>query len=541
MMNYQNSNVIQCLRQYDMFANSLNLVKSRDERNMIIAQLTKLEKKILELTNEVYEKEYNELVDKETYLMNEEREKIASLIDLINQRLLYIEKRNNSHYQLTGEVVDVGEVLGSSMLDSLEERINTIDKYQNNLKLSSDLKKEIESLGNKIELAERKISINESLNIELEKKMISILENAFNKLNLYNLIDTKDEYEAAFYEAEKCLNLAKGNLEISKTSPGNMLADCQEMFREANDDYYKYKEKICIIKLIETYNREVTTYDDLMIKRKEINELLKNIKNREFNSLVSDELNKQYETISSEINDIDNYNSLVSDKEDKEAILNEIEEENNSDKFQSILGDLLENEKKRQQKLEEERLRIEEEERLRKQEIERKQQEEILRKQKIIEEARKKEIEKRTREMLKEQQNSIIQNKKTESYSFSTMKEISDENEEKIKKNQIKEEPERENEEIDYEPEIPTRKKVVEEDSVDDFPIFKNKIDIEKELFDEFNNKNKSEEKEEHQEQAEKLPDMSLDDYMSNFKEDNVKEDSLSDLFSEDEFPSIPM
>ena len=55
MINYNSSNVVQCLRQYDMFANSLNLVKVTDERNMIINQLTKLEKKIIDLTNEIYE------------------------------------------------------------------------------------------------------------------------------------------------------------------------------------------------------------------------------------------------------------------------------------------------------------------------------------------------------------------------------------------------------------------------------------------------------------------------------------------------------
>ena len=49
MVSYNNSNVVQCLRQYDMFANSLNLVRVRDERTMIINQLTKLEKKIIEL------------------------------------------------------------------------------------------------------------------------------------------------------------------------------------------------------------------------------------------------------------------------------------------------------------------------------------------------------------------------------------------------------------------------------------------------------------------------------------------------------------
>ena len=294
MMNYNDSNVNQCLRQYDMFANSLNLVKSRNERNMIITQLTKLEKKIIDLTNEIYEKEYNETLGKETYLMSEEREKLAALIDLINQRLSYVEKRNNSHYQLTGEVVDVSDVLGASTLESLEERISIIDKYQNNNKLIDDLKEEIKTLSSKIELAEKKISINNSLNEELEKKMKSILKEAFDKLDLFGLIENKSEYEIAFEEADKCLTLAKQNLEIAKSSPNNMLSECQEMVVSTEKDYFKYKEKICIIKLIEMYDKPVANYDELLIKRKEMNEILKNIKSKEFNALINDELSKQY-------------------------------------------------------------------------------------------------------------------------------------------------------------------------------------------------------------------------------------------------------
>ena len=51
MATYNNGSVVQCMRQYEMFANSLNLVKNNEEKNMIIKQLTKLEMKIIELTN----------------------------------------------------------------------------------------------------------------------------------------------------------------------------------------------------------------------------------------------------------------------------------------------------------------------------------------------------------------------------------------------------------------------------------------------------------------------------------------------------------
>ena len=110
MVSYNNSSVVQCLRQYDMFANSLNLVKTRDEKNMIIKQLTKLENKIIDLTNEIYEEEYYALANKECGLIEEEQSRLNMLIELINQRLSYVEKRCNSHYQLTGESIDINDV-----------------------------------------------------------------------------------------------------------------------------------------------------------------------------------------------------------------------------------------------------------------------------------------------------------------------------------------------------------------------------------------------------------------------------------------------
>ena len=83
------------------------------------------------------------------------------LIDLIEQRLSYIEKRCNNHYQLTGETIDVKDVLGANTLDTLEERTKIIDKYSKNIKLESELKEEISSLENIC------ASINSDVDVEI--------------------------------------------------------------------------------------------------------------------------------------------------------------------------------------------------------------------------------------------------------------------------------------------------------------------------------------------------------------------------------------
>ena len=552
MTNYNNGNVVQYLRQYEMFSNSLNLVKNREEKDMIIKQLTKLEYKILETTNESYEEEYYTLANKECGLLDEEKKRVTMLIDLINQRLSYVEKRCNDHYQLTGDTLDAPDVLGANTLDNLEARVKIIDKYTKNIKLEAELKEEVKNLSNKITLATQKIDINKSLNIELESKFKTLIANALEKNGLYELLEAKDEIEYAYYETEKSLTLAELNLEAAKTSPLNVINDCEEILQEVKDDYVKYREKLSLLRLMELFNKDVDTYDELLRKRKDINDLFKYIKNNDFINMVMDTVSTQYNTILMEKQDINTYDDLRLEKERKLEALEEIEAENNSDEFQNVLKVLIENERKRQEKILEEKRRIEEEEKKKRLEIEKKKQEEILKRQKIIEEARKKEIEKRTRQLLEQQQNSVLQGKKKDKvYNFETIKgnlreeekNIEEKKEEVVVKN---------NDNVDKEVFKPLDLDKI--DNKDSEVVIKDKGDIEKELFAEFNNQDKENKKidadkifnskvlEEIKEEPKekKLPDVSIDEYMKNFDENKVQNNT--DFFgSNDVFPSIPM
>lgn len=547
MATYNNGSVVQCMRQYEMFANSLNLVKNNEEKNMIIKQLTKLEMKIIELTNEVYEEEYYSLANKECALLDEEKKRITMLIDLINQRLTYVEKRCNDHYQLTGESIDANDVLGANTLDSLENKVKIIDKYSKNIKLKEELENEVKSLSSKISLASEKIGINEKLNIELETKFKNLIGSAIEKCNYYELLDNREEIEYAYQETEKSLTLAEVNYETAKTSPMNILEDCQAMLEDIKKDYTKYKSKISILKLMEIFNREVNDYDELITKRREINDILKYIKDKDFLDMVLDTVSKQYNTIIMEQQDINTYNDLTLEKDRKMEALTEIESENNSEEFQSMLKVLIENEKKRQEKIMEEQRKIEEEEKKRRLEIERKKQEEILKRQKIIEEARKKEIEKRTRELLEQQQNSVLQGKKKEMLSFENIKGISNGPVEDVSLRDDVMNTENKKEENEILKREGFRKKQENLDKIDlvenieqneEVPVVKNKSAIEKELFEEFNEKPIERNKVEKQEN--KLPEIDIDQYMKNFNENDV--DDVDNIFNDDNiFPSIPL
>ena len=553
MTNYNNGNVVQYLRQYEMFSNSLNLVKNREEKDMIIKQLTKLEYKILEVTNESYEEEYYTLANKECGLLDEEKKRVTMLIDLINQRLSYVEKRCNDHYQLTGDTLDAPDVLGANTLDNLEARVKIIDKYTKNIKLEAELKEEVKNLSNKITLASQKIDINKSLNIELESKFKTLIANALEKNGLYDLLEAKDEIEYAYYETEKSLTLAELNLESDKTSPLNVINDCEEILQEVKDDYVKYRDKLSLLRLMELFNKDVDTYDELLRKRKDINDLFKYIKNSDFINMVMDTVSTQYNTILMERQDINTYDDLRLEKERKLEALEEIEAENNSDEFQNVLKVLIENERKKQEKILEEKRRIEEEEKKKRLEIEKKKQEEILKRQKIIEEARKKEIEKRTRQLLEQQQNSVLQGKKKDKvYNFETIKGNLREEEKNIEEKK-QEEVVKNNDNANKEVFKPLDLDKIDNNKESEV-VIKDKGDIEKELFAEFNNQDKENKKidadkifnskvlEEIKEEPKekKLPDVSIDEYMKNFDEKKVQDNT--DFFgSNDVFPSIPM
>ena len=241
----------------------------------------------------------------------------------------------------------------------------------------------------------------------------------------------------------------------------------------------------------------------------------------------------------------------------------------------------------------EEQRRIEEIEKKKRLEVERKKQEEILKRQRIIEEARKKEIEKRTKQLLMEQHNSVLQTKKNEKdVSFDTIKDASVEEDKKdmIMSREVKNRLNfNEMADKDTDMELKERVPLFNDKAVDDdipsdaltsknddivddnkldIPIFKDKIDIEKELFEEFNKDNKQEEKVEVKDELKeievpvmeeklnndnttfldkieskmsdnKLPDVTFDEYMKTFDESKVEK--TQDLFDDSGFPSIPM
>ena len=409
MIEYANEFVIKLLKQYDMLTKSLNFITDLKQKKDICEQMTKIIESVLEQTKVIYEEKYQKVSERSVYLMDEEKNRLLELINLINERRVYVNNQITNNRELTGIALNGGSVLGEEKLDDYKAQVKIIDKYKNNVRMEGILKEEIINLENNIKKANNKISNNKNLNKQLEEKMIRVVDEALTKLSLYELQDREKEIDLAYTELGYSLEKAKENAKVArKDYSDEIISECDNMLASITLEYERYKEKKLILKLIYLYRRKVDNYDELLNKREEFNNILMSITSSELYSMIGNELNKEYATIKLEGQDIATLKSLTDELENKKQILTDINTENNSEQFKKLLAHLLENERKYQEKLNEEKKKREQE-RLERQKLEEKKKlEEIAKRQKALEEERKKEIERRTKQLLEEKQNPVL-------------------------------------------------------------------------------------------------------------------------------------
>ena len=415
MLEYTSRQVTQLLRQYEMFLKSLEILPSSANKDKIFVQMNKIEEQILEATNTIYEEEYMLVLGSTTYLVNEEKERLLSLIKLIEDRIKYVELRRKNHKEITGFNVNYPTILGEDKLTIFKKNIKIIDRFNENKKNENRLSLEINELDSKISEAVKKIKNNKNLNTTLESKMINLLNRVFDKLELYKLTEEKDEIEYDYEELEFSLNKAKENVKKAKfEGRDEFIIECDSLLSSVTLEYEKVKEKKYTLELMEIYDNAVSDYEQLLTKREQINDILTEISSSYLYSLIGEELNKQYNTIKIEKQDMNTYETLVSEREIKYQELERVTEENNSEEFREVLDELLENEKKKQEEVLQEQRKKEYEERQRRLIEDKKLEDERRKRQQLIIEERQKEQEARTKKMLEQQRKTVIVPKKEE-------------------------------------------------------------------------------------------------------------------------------
>ena len=424
MIEYANDSVIRALKQYNMLAKSLKLTEDTEQRQGICYQMTKIIEHVLEVTNKIYENKYLKIENKETYLMDEEKNRLLELVNLINERKTYINNQVSANEELTGLTPTFTNVLGEEKIDEYKEKIKIIDAYKKNINTNSTLKDEISKLNIGIKKAKDKISSNKIMNRQLEEKMVRIITKAIDKLSLMELKEREKEIDLAYTERGYSLEKAKENAKTARRDcSSEIILECDNMLSSITLEYERYKEKKLILNLMEIYKEPVKEYAELLNKRERINKILTGIVSSELYLEIGEELNKEYASIKLEQQDVATLKSLEEEKERKLKTLEEIKEENASDKFKEILAHLLENEKKHQEKLQEEKRKEEEKRKLQRLEEEKIRRKEMLRRQKVLEEERKKEIEERTKQLLVEKKKPVLFPNKAEKQNTTSKKE----------------------------------------------------------------------------------------------------------------------
>ena len=305
MIEYANEFVIRLLKQYDMLSKSLNFITDLKQKRDICDQMTKLMESVLEQTRAIYEEKYNKVVKRSVYLMDEEKTRLLELINLINERRVYVNNQVTNNREITGISINGGSILGEECLDDYKEQVKIIEKYKNNIRMEGILKEELITLETNIKKANDKISNNKNLNKQLEEKMIRIVDDALNKLSLYELQDREKEIDLAYTELGYSLEKAKENAKIARRDYGEeIIVECDNMLEAVTLEYERYKEKKLILKLIYMFRQPVEKYSELLNKREEINNILMSITDSELYSMIGNELNKEYAAIKLEGQDI---------------------------------------------------------------------------------------------------------------------------------------------------------------------------------------------------------------------------------------------
>lgn len=426
-MNYTNREVVRRLKQYDMFLNSLTLIADEVQRERIYDQLDKIEKQILLETNTEYEEQYMILFGEEAKFFAEEKTRLRKLISLVNERKKYLEDRKNKHREVTGSLVELTTFLGEDKLSVFKRRLEIIEKYEENKSRQENIIREMKKLDVKLSEASRIVKANTRLNDILENKMKDVINKALDKFKLYSLTNKRNEIQRNYDNFEYILNIAKDNLKTATLlGDSDDILECNELLSEMTLEFSKYNEKVNIIKLIDIYDKTVSGYNELLEKREEMNEILKNISDSELYGQIFDELNKEYNTIKLEKQDIENYENLKNERERRNRLLYEIDEENNSKEFKSVIEELVKNENR----LIEEKIRKakqeEYQERQKKLLEEQKIEASRVRRQKLIEEARLKEQQERLAKVKSLQDRTVINPKKEEKINISKESNFSD-------------------------------------------------------------------------------------------------------------------
>lgn len=291
----------------------------------------------------------------DTLKLEEEEEKLASLVDYIGGRVDQRISLLSDFANITGyDLSNLPPIKYYDKLDDLKDRLRYIREYLSNNEQINSLVVEIEESENRLKEAYENKKTSEECNEKNEEIILSKFSNiikqvaSLKNITLDNIDAELNNIISSVEESKKSLDIFLKSYTTLKESGINYEEEIEykSYVDNAKDIYYSNKEQEYLLKIYKLLLNKEKEYSGLIEKRQLINDILTErtnlrnelgiIENDILNSLY-DTLDKQYKDIKQQLNTIEDIDFLTSLIESKKNEKNTLDQENQKVEILSLL------------------------------------------------------------------------------------------------------------------------------------------------------------------------------------------------------------
>ena len=307
--------------------------------------------------------EYEELLASKTYTTTSLEEEANRLKDLIS----FIEKRVNERNEFIDDYIkitsnfldDLPKVSMEEELPALRMRLDNIDEYLNNCRLTHELNDKLREKRNLLEEKYESKANNEIINSKLEDELIEEFNKIISNEEYYSTLNYTDidseliKVNGTINEKKDVMNTFISSFDALKNAgiSGVEREEYLSYVVEAKKDYYNELEKMYMLNIYKLVLAKEEDYDGLYQKRLNLDNLIKDRVNnrRELDVTSVDELeyfinlcNEQFSVIKAQKFNIEDIDKLILEISDCENKLSNIEEANNRPEILALLNEFSE-------------------------------------------------------------------------------------------------------------------------------------------------------------------------------------------------------
>ena len=352
IQNNENSNKIK-ENKYKILRMSL-LLGNGEDKEETINNFEDAAREIDAMNDQIYLKDL-ESKYYDTLTLEEEEKKLTILVDYIGgrieQRMSLLEDFSN----VTGyELINLPPIKYQERLEEYKNRLFYIREYLDNIKNIENLNKEIDNLENNLNNSYVNKAKSEERNIKSEDELQERYNRIIQKKEELKEID-KENAESKLIDIKSMADDSKKSLDIFNKSfatlneagiSGEEKEEYSSYVKSAKEEYYNIKEIEYLVRLYITINKKEKEYNQILMKRDSINEIINErialrkelkIMDEDLLSILYPTLERQYNDIFKQKDNIDNIEYLISEINNKKELVSNLEKDNQKVEILSLL------------------------------------------------------------------------------------------------------------------------------------------------------------------------------------------------------------